>query len=122
MAGRLGLRFGFYLELVATAKIDTAVCVFAAVEFEVELEVLELVIVDELVAMAWTDDGAVLHRPLRLAGLIGMPAGEVLAVEECYGFAPLRRARIDKRGCAIADPLPSCAVRPVDCTGEVLAG
>ncbi len=94
MAGRLGLRFGFYLHFVTAAEIDAAVCILAAVEFEVQLEVLELVIVDELMAVAGADDGAVLHRPLRRAGLVRMPAGEVFAVEQRDGFAP-----VVERGC-----------------------
>ena len=65
MAGRLGLRFGFYLHFITAAQKDAAVRILAAVEFDVELEVLELVIVDELMAVAGADDGAVLALSTR---------------------------------------------------------
>ena len=120
MTGRLCLGLRLYLNFVTAAQIDTAVRIFAAIEFKVQLEVLELVIVDELMAVTGTDDGAVLDRPLWRAWLVGMPAGEVLSIEELDRLAPLWRSGVDECGCRVAEPMPGCPETTDASRGDLL--
>src|SRR5579862_8807817 len=92
MAGRLPLRFNFDLRLITTTQIHSAVRILAAVEFDMQFEILELLVVDEFRPIAGTDQSSVLHRPVRRPGLALLPARQILAIEELYGFAPFRRA------------------------------
>ena len=47
MAGRLGLGFSFDLHFIASADIDAAVCVFAAVELDMQFKVAKLAVSDD---------------------------------------------------------------------------
>ncbi len=122
VAGRLGLRLGFDLHFVAAAQIDSAVGILAAVELHMQLEILELGIADNLGSVAGSHKGSILHCPFGRAGLAHLPAGEVFAVEELDGLAPLRRARLVESRRAHASPLPRFAVRAVERAGQLLAG
>jgi hypothetical protein len=64
----LALRFSLDLHFVAAAKIHTAVGVLTAVEFNVQLEVLKLLVADELRTIARADQIGILYLPVRWAG------------------------------------------------------
>ena len=69
VAGRLALRLGFDLHFVASAQIDAAVGILAAIELHVQLEILELRVVDEFGAVARGNQGSIFARSI--------PAGRV---------------------------------------------
>jgi len=93
--------FGAHLDFVAAAEIDAGVAVVGAVDFDVELEVLEFLggldigsrraafAVDEGVVV---DQLAVAEDPLVVGNIAdGFPTGEVFAVEKGLRLGPLFR-------------------------------
>ena len=63
VAGRLRNRVGLDLDFVTAAKIDTAVVIDSAVEFNMQLEILEPGVVDQLRAIARRYQVAVFDFP-----------------------------------------------------------
>src|SRR5271168_1230544 len=121
MAGRFVLRFGLDLDFITAAQVDPAVGVLAAIEFHVQLEVLEFEVVDEFRAIARADQVSVANGPVGRPGFVLLPAGQVFSIEKLNRLAPLRGLGSFKRRGLVATPLPGLAVRTVHRAGEGLA-
>ncbi len=122
VTGRLSLRLGFDLYFVAPAQIDPAVGILAAVELHVQLEILELRVTDNLGAVARSNQGSILHGPFGRAGLAHLPAGEIFALEELDGLAPLGRSGLVELRRTNRGPRPRFAIGTVECARKLLAG
>lgn len=93
MTRRFLFRVGLNLYFVAAAEINSAIGLLSAIEFDVQLEVFELRIVNKLWTMAGADEVAVHDLPLaRRIRLIRFPARKVFAIEQLDRLAPLWRA------------------------------
>src|ERR1700733_1134324 len=121
MAWRFRFRLRFDLHFITTPQIDTAVCILAAIEFDVQLEILELRIADQLRTVSGADQASILNRPLRRTRLAHLPTGQVFSVEELNGLSPFRRATSFKCRSPFTNPLPSLSVRSIYRTGQGFA-
>src|SRR5579864_36902 len=110
------------LDFVATAQIDAAVGVRSTIEFDVQLEILELGIVDKLGAMSRADQLSVFDCPRALwAWFVHPPPSEIFPVEQLDRFAPFRGACSMQSRRPAACPLPWSSVLPSGCPREGIA-
>ena len=93
VAGRLLHRLGFYLHFIAAAQINSAVRVLPDVEFDVQLEIFELGIIDQLGTVSRADQQSIFHFPCWCrVGFVLSPSGQIFAVEQLNGLSPFRSA------------------------------
>src|SRR5579862_283077 len=90
VACRLVLGLGLDLHFVATAEVNAAVGIHTAIEFYVQLEILELRIADQFGSVSRGHEIAIFHGPCWLSGTRHVPSCQVLAIEEGDRIAPLR--------------------------------
>src|SRR5579883_3266043 len=79
----------FYLDFVPPAQIDAAVAVRRAIVLDVQLEIVERAGGADVRALALVNQLARARHPVIIGGVAdGLPAGQVLAVEDGFGIGP----------------------------------
>src|ERR1700745_1480275 len=121
MTRRFLNRIVFDLHFVAPPQINTAVGVGAAVELDVQLEILELLLVDDLRTMSRADQRPVLHFPSRRGIRVAhLPSVQIFSVEQRNRLPPLGLARSPEKRCPNSGPCPGRSVGSGERSGESL--
>ena len=89
--GRVRLGLVFDLHFIASPQVHAAVRSRRAVEFDMQLEVVERPIAHQIGAAPGTRERSAFDPPrIRRAGIRQMPATEILAIEQVHRRSPLR--------------------------------
>src|SRR5689334_18699359 len=116
MALRFHPEVVFDLDLVAAAEVDAAVALLDHLEFDMQLEVGELLLGDNVSPVRRVFHNRVDYSPrIGLALVSDSPARQIAPVEQSYRFFPSRSAFVVELGRAYCDPLQSSAVRIEGC-------
>src|SRR5437660_6245315 len=93
VTGRLLNRIIFNLHFVTAPQINATIGLGAAVELDVQLEILELLLVDDLRTVSWADQRPVFHLPTRRRIRVAhLPPGRFFSLEQRNRFSPLSLA------------------------------
>src|ERR1039457_415032 len=99
-----------HLDFVAPAQVDSAVTFLGAVELDVKLEIVELPRGAEIRSVCFVQQHSILGDPVIDLGFVGLPAGQVFAVEQrlravqAFGALRFKAGARDPAICAIASP------------------
>src|SRR6266700_2173886 len=118
---RLLNRIVFDLHFITSPQINTTVCVGAAVELDVQLEILELLLVNDFRTVSRADQRPVLHFPSRCRIRVAhLPPGQIFSIEQRDRLSPLRLAFSLEKRRPYGGPCPARSIGSGERSGEGL--